>query len=675
LEAKAKNKRDREMTSNKFMLASVAAIAAQSAYAQDSTEVDPIVVNAGQDKVASDVPQSVTVINQEKLDEVQAGTVGDILDTVPGVSGVGSSSPLGQSFNIRGVGAGLDAAESSILTLVDGEELYFESYRQGSIFLEPELLKRVEVLRGPTNSTLYGSGALGGVILFETKDATDFLDDEDTFAVRQKLSFESNEDKVQSTTILAFAPNNKFDALLSFSYSDVGVSEDGDGVTLIRTNADMYNFLGKANYSQGANTFSFSYQHLYSDGENQDFNQIDGCCQSPFFSWGLGDITNESQVAKLEHNFAPEDNSFWDLTTTLSYTNSSRDVRQGTDPANPVFASLLGKRSYELWKLKVENSADLSTDNFEHFLTFGAAASYRDRKSLQTSASHPEAVTKTYEIYALSELTFNDRLTINTGFRIDHQKIEPQSTVAGATGSVSDTAIEPQISALYKLNDNWNVFGSIARVNRLPTDDEIFDNFRGGGFNLDLKPEEGMNYEIGFSFSGQGVFRADDALDFKAVAFYNDITNKIIRAGALSQFQNIDFAKIKGLELEGRYATGKFSASAGITLIDGEGPGGAKLDTIANNSLKLGLGYQISPDLKVGLNSVFAADRTQARGSFENYDVHNVYATYKPSQGVMKGVEVRFGIDNLFDTKYQPATYFSTPAKGRNIKLSLAKTF
>lgn len=663
------------MNSNKFVLAAVAAICAQAAHAQDATEVDPIVVNAGQDRVASDVPQSVTVVNQEKLDEVQAANVGDILDTVPGVSGVGSSSPLGQSFNIRGVGAGLDAAESSILTLVDGEEVYFESYRQGSIFLEPELLKRVEVLRGPGSSTLYGSGALGGVILFETKDATDFLKDGDTFSVRQKLTFETNEDKFQSTTILAFAPDNKFDALLAFSYSDVGNSEDGDGNELIRTNADMYNFLGKVNYSEGANTFSFSYQHLYSDGKNQDFNQIDGCCQSPFFSWGFGNIVNESQVAKLEYNFAPEDSRFWDLTASLSYTNSSRDVQQGTDPANQVFASLLGERSYELWKAKVENTADLSTDSVEHYLTFGVAASYRDRTSVPLSLSHAEAITKTFEIYALSELTFNDRLTVNTGLRIDRQTIDPKDSVAGNPANVSETAIEPQVSAIYKLNDNWNVFGSIARVNRLPTDDEIFDNFRGAGFNLDLQSEKGMNYEIGVSYSGQGVFSSDDELDFKATAFYSDIDNKIIRNAATAQFQNIDFAKIKGLEIEGRYASGRFSASAGITLIDGEGPGGAKLDTIANNSLKLGLGYQFTSDLKMGINSVFAADRTQARGEFSGYNVHNIYATYRPSQGVLEGVEVRFGIDNVFDKTYQPATYLSTAAKGRNVKISLAKTF
>ncbi len=142
------------MKTNIFIGAVVTAICANVVTAQEETQLDQIVVNAGVDKVASDVPQSVSVVNQERLDDIQAGTIGDVLDTLPGISGVGSSSILGQSFNIRGVGAGLDAAESSILTLVDGEELYYESYRQGSLFTEPDLLKRVEVLRGPGYSTL-----------------------------------------------------------------------------------------------------------------------------------------------------------------------------------------------------------------------------------------------------------------------------------------------------------------------------------------------------------------------------------------------------------------------------------------------------------------------------------------------------------------------------------------
>ncbi len=41
-------------------------------------------------------------------------------------------------------------------------------------FLDPALIKRVEIVRGPS-ALLYGSGALGGVISYDTVDAKDLL--------------------------------------------------------------------------------------------------------------------------------------------------------------------------------------------------------------------------------------------------------------------------------------------------------------------------------------------------------------------------------------------------------------------------------------------------------------------------------------------------------------------
>ena len=43
-----------------------------------------------------------------------------------------------------------------------------------ALIWDPALVKRIEVVRGP-NSSLYGSGGLGGVVDFRTADAADFL--------------------------------------------------------------------------------------------------------------------------------------------------------------------------------------------------------------------------------------------------------------------------------------------------------------------------------------------------------------------------------------------------------------------------------------------------------------------------------------------------------------------
>ncbi|MEH0072644.1 TonB-dependent receptor plug domain-containing protein [Pannonibacter sp. Pt2-lr] len=144
---------------------------------QATTSLQKIVLGAGQEKVAIDTPQAVTVIDQEQIDNAQATTIGGIFSQTPGITVVGSDRIGGQAFNIRGIGDLGSADESKIIITVDGANKFFEMYRMGSFFSDPELYKRVEVLRGPASSTLYGAGALGGVINFETKDASDFLEE------------------------------------------------------------------------------------------------------------------------------------------------------------------------------------------------------------------------------------------------------------------------------------------------------------------------------------------------------------------------------------------------------------------------------------------------------------------------------------------------------------------
>lgn len=61
-----------------------------------------------------------------------------------------------------------------MLVLVDGVRQGTDTGHLNSTFLDPALIKRIEVVRGPS-ALLYGSGALGGVIAYETANASDLL--------------------------------------------------------------------------------------------------------------------------------------------------------------------------------------------------------------------------------------------------------------------------------------------------------------------------------------------------------------------------------------------------------------------------------------------------------------------------------------------------------------------
>ncbi len=99
----------------------------------------------------------ITTITSEQLQRAQPSNIFDALRSVPGVSITGGPRPSGMTFNIRGYGDNED-----VMVKVDGVPKGFEKYRMGGTFIEPELLKSVEVQRGPQITS--GSGSLGGTV-------------------------------------------------------------------------------------------------------------------------------------------------------------------------------------------------------------------------------------------------------------------------------------------------------------------------------------------------------------------------------------------------------------------------------------------------------------------------------------------------------------------------------
>ncbi|MDO5631588.1 MAG: TonB-dependent receptor [Paracoccus sp. (in: a-proteobacteria)] len=645
------------------------------------TVLDPIILRAGTEKVASDVPQSVSVVGQQELDDTAPGTIGQALTQVPGVAGVGSSSFFGQGFNIRGFGSsGTAASEAGIVQLIDGERKYYESYRQGSLFVEPDFLTRIEVLRGPGSSTLYGAGALGGVIAMETVSAGDLIAEGATQGGRLRLRYGSNPDTAFASALWGWRPTADFEAVAGLAYRHLGDTKDPDGDVMIRSNSDAPNLLLKARQRFGDHYIEGSYLHLEARGDDQDFNQLEGAQVGlfpGFTGWGVGDILTRDQTARLVWGYNPE-NPLIDSTVTLSYTNTIKDIRQGSNPDEPIMDSLLGRRDYGLWKLRAQNVADVSAGGWSHFVTIGAETSYQDRTSTAFSASHPEAVTRHTAVFAWSELS-RDRLTINTGLRWTRQNTSPRDSVTVTDEDVRNTAAEPQISVMYDLTDNWSVFGSAAKVSRLPNVDELYDSFRGGAASPDLKAERGKNLELGVSYRKDGLFSADDQARVKLTLFRNHIDDMIVRTNApppTPSYTNIDRAYLRGGEVEAVWSNTAWQLGAAVSVVNGHDQDGNTLDTLPNNRLALSATWRPSDEWRLGLRSTLAAGRDKPDGTRRaGYGVHDVFAVWSPQSGVAQGTEFGLAIDNILNREYVPATYQTGPAPGRNVSLTLTRNF
>ena len=121
-------------------------------------------------------------------------------------------------MNIRGIGGAFASDENRMIMQIDGVTSFFEMYRAGSFFFDSELLKEVEVLRGPASSTMFGSGAIGGVVSARTKDASDFLEGDDELAVRTKALWDSNGNGARGTVTVAARPLENLEMLLNLNY-------------------------------------------------------------------------------------------------------------------------------------------------------------------------------------------------------------------------------------------------------------------------------------------------------------------------------------------------------------------------------------------------------------------------------------------------------------------------
>lgn len=654
--------------------------------------LDRLIVSAGVDKVAIDTPQAVTAVDQDEIDQRQATTIGDLLEGIPGVSVQGGVSALGQGFNIRGLGTGLADSDSRILITVDGATKFFEQYRMGAFFSEPELYKRVEVLRGPASSTLYGAGVLAGVVNFTTKDASDFLEEGDRLAVRLKGATETNAQARLLSGIVAAEPVEGVELLGNYSYRRAGNYADGRGDTVVPSNALSDSWLTKARVSIGGNrkhAIWASYQDWISDS-TQIYDQAEAFATTPV----RRKVHDKTAVLGYLNDF--DGSKLLNVEGQVSYADSR--VRQSeTSFLGPLAYS---EFSYVSKQAKVQNTsrADFGAD-LSAVLIVGGQWSEQNRRNPRKSSvtgvvtpgapTHPEGDMTRWGLFAQAELMWSDKLTVIPGARIDWTDLKPGETIVngrrvGIPGArrVKDQGVSPKIAAIYALSDWLSLFGSVAHTVRMPVLDELYSRTNAAASNvaLNLRPEKSDNYEAGATVRFDGILGPRDRLRLKATAFRNNVRDLITRGTATSPyFINVGRSRFEGVEVEAEYGQGNFYARGNMAIIDGKDRLNDRyLNTIPANEYRLTLGYADPVSgLSGGWTGEFAERQdkvTAAALATPGYAVQNLFLGFKPQIGAAKGFEFRIAADNIFDRYFQ-RHLSSLPAEGRTFRFTVATTF
>ena len=144
---------------------------ARTADSKADTSLSTVVVTASGTAVdIKEAPASISVITREDIERKPVTSIGELLSTIPGVTGGLSGTGAQSKIKLRGL------PEKYTLILVDGKRQGNSAginYRddlgsQDLDWISPEMIERIEVVRGPMSS-LYGSDAMGGVINLITR--------------------------------------------------------------------------------------------------------------------------------------------------------------------------------------------------------------------------------------------------------------------------------------------------------------------------------------------------------------------------------------------------------------------------------------------------------------------------------------------------------------------------
>lgn len=664
------------------------------AFAQDDTDpgfLGTLVLTGGKRDLTYGTALSRTVVGDEEIQDRQASTVAQLIDSVPGVNLVNGTTPQGSGINIRGFGANTTyGSDQKIAVQIDGASVGSEElYRIGTqLFTDPLLYREVEVLRGTIGSFAYGSGIVGGVVLMETKDASDFTGGVPGFGGSQTFEFASNGNGRVSSTNLAWMPNEQAELLMNYTWRDFDDLEAGDGTTIGNSAFKTPSYLAKGRFTFGqdnAHSLTLSHSRTAADDKDVPYDQF----ETTAGSFGHVDRITDTRQTALEYRYDPASDLI-DLRANLSYADQQIDATyiDGSSPfqagqtvavfcANPFFGVICADNNYETTKLNVSNRALFTTGAVQHDMLAGIEAI---RKKRLDAPAAPGGTDRRIAAYVVDEMTISN-VTITPALRYETSTIESAVPLTGFPNSYDNDALMGGLALAYDFGNGLSVFGSAAYTEGLPLIDDLGATLTSQA-RLDTT-EKARTFELGAEYTGEEVFAPGDIFTIRGNLYQTrlwDVTSYTV-AGSTST--DLDSVETRGFELEASYgsATGFYVDLAGHL---GEGteynPDGtsAVWRNSAADRVQLTLGRKWDDRLDLSWEAVYTAQQRDALGTdLPDTTVHNLRATWKPeAQGWLNGTAVRFGLENAFDKDY--VGHLSSPtrkAPGRSFKVSLTKSF
>ena len=524
-----------------------------------------------------DIPQTITVVPKQVMEDQNLLTMRDILSTVPGITfGAGEGGGgYGDSINLRGFSASNDIQ-------VDGVRDSAQYSRT-----DPFNLEQVEVVNG-ASSVYSGGGSVGGSINLVTKSPQ--LRDFNTVSAGvgtdsyKRITLDSNH-KLNDTTAFrlnlmahgndapgrdhedyerwGIAPSIAFGLGTATRVTAAFEHQEDDnlpqfGVPIydgkIMQGADWDNYYGYRNVNKQEITtdaFSLKLEHDFNDALSlRNFSRVARVRQETWVSGPEG-----ASTACLASGTRPDGSACTGGLAPGFFQPSGGSLGNARDTENRIFTN------------QTDLTSRFTTGFIDHTLVTGIALTREEYEagtgnwrydatgttvtpppvSISDPDSHwngPVNFIKTAKIdgelnnravYAFDTLKFNEQWELNGGLRYERNEGSSATDAINAvSGAVtrgaryhnSDDLLSYRLGVVYKPAENGSIYvayGNSQTASQATVNGSCFSAGRGSNpssNNCDAEPEKSVSYEIGTKWD-----LLDERLSLTAAVFRNDRTN------------------------------------------------------------------------------------------------------------------------------------------------------
>ncbi|HET9766310.1 MAG TPA: TonB-dependent siderophore receptor [Thermoanaerobaculia bacterium] len=609
-----------------------------------------------------DVPQSVTVVTRQLMQDQLMTNIADVVRYLPGVQ-------LHQGENNRDqviIRGNSSSADFFVDGVRDDVQYYRDLYN----------LDRVEALKG-SNAMIFGRGGGGGVINRVTKQAG--------FGAGREVTLQASSHDGKRVTAdvderlsdaLALRVNGVFEDSASFR-DGVDLQRSGIAPTMTWRRGDatkltlgFEHFQDRRVADRGITSFQgrpadVPIETFYGNSDDSKVRALvnlgSAVVEHQLGGLALRNRTLFGDYDRFYQNYVPGAASADMTKVTLTAYNNATQRQNLFNQTDLTYAWATGSVRHNL--LFGAEVGRQETDNFRNTGFFDNSATsilvpfdapqtrvpVTYRQNATDADNHLEA--NVAALYAQDQVELSQRVQLVAGLRFDRFDLDYHNQRNGDRIGRTDDLVSPRAGVIVKPIAPLSLYGTYS-VSYLPSSGDQFSSLT--AVTKQLEPEEFVNYEVGAKWD------ATDALALTVAAYRLDRTNtrstdpndptRIVQTG--SQRTEGWELGVNGQLRQGWSVAGGYAyQDAVVTSATASAREGAVVGQVPRHTLSLWNNWQLRPGLSAALGIVH---RTKMFATIDNTVTLPGYTRVDAAAyfTVLSNLRLQVNVENVLDDEY-----------------------